>query len=119
MSRRQVTGAAMGDWVEAAAGRDATSFGTDAAPDHSTRAVAAQLCGLCQGGRRAAGEVTRTFAAGDTGITIAHVPARVCNVCGDAVIDPVVVEQVVQLVKSVARLGISAFVDFRASVAPV
>ncbi len=50
-------------------------------------------CVFCKGGRLGPGHTTMTLERGAMTVVIKHVPARVCDTCGEAYLEEAVVEQ--------------------------
>lgn len=52
-----------------------------------TTQTAVARCAFCPTGRRVPGETSVTLTRGDTTIVFRHVPAQVCDTCGEAYVD--------------------------------
>ena len=75
-------------------------------------------CPLCRTGNRSVGTTTITLSRDDSTIVFRHVPAKVCDTCGEASISAAVAQSLEQLAASEIAGGVRYEVrDYIAKVA--
>ncbi len=68
-------------------------------------------CIVCKQGDMQPGTTTMTLERNDTTVVFKHVPAEVCEVCGEAYIDATTTKKLFTIVEEAARAGVQ--VDVR------
>lgn len=72
-------------------------------------------CVICKQGETRPGTVTVTLERSETTLVFKHVPAQVCENCGDAYVDEATTEQLLTAVEAAVQAGVQ--VEVRAFVA--
>ena len=72
-------------------------------------------CGICKYGETQPGTTTMTLEREATTIVVKHVPAEVCQTCGEAYVDQATTRRLLHLVEEAVRSGVQ--VDIRQYVA--
>ncbi len=68
-------------------------------------------CVICKVGETASGTTTITLERGNTTVVFKHVPAEVCENCGEAYLDASTTRHLLHVVEEAARIGVQ--VDVR------
>lgn len=63
-------------------------------------------CTICKAGETGAGTTTVTLDRGDSTLVFQHVPAQVCQTCGEAYVDDDVSERLQQSTEAAVRDGV-------------
>lgn len=83
-----------------------------------TEPVPSKACVVCRTGMRKPGTTSETLTRGDTTITVHHVPAEVCDNCGEAYFDSATVDALQQMLNTLIAVGTRlAVMDYTAKVA--
>ena len=72
-------------------------------------------CIMCKQGETQPGTTTMTLERGATTVVFKHVPAEVCDTCGEAYLDAATTRHLLHVVEEAARVGVQ--VDVRSYVA--
>jgi len=62
-----------------------------------------QSCVICMDGERKPGTATVTFTEGDATVVFEHVPAEICDNCGEEYVDEETGERLLEAVEEAAR----------------
>jgi YgiT-type zinc finger domain-containing protein len=71
----------------------------------------AMKCVICKVGETAPGTTTMTLERGNTTVVFKHVPAEVCENCGEAYLDASTTRHLLHVVEEAVRIGVQ--VDVR------
>ena len=72
-------------------------------------------CVMCKQGETQPGTTTMTLERGATTVVFKHVPAEVCDTCGEPYLDAATTRHLLHIVEEAARVGVQ--VDVRSYVA--
>lgn len=68
-------------------------------------------CVMCKQGETQPGTTTMTFERDATTLVFKHVPAEVCETCGEAYVDAATTRRLLHILEEAARIGVQ--VDVR------
>lgn len=67
-------------------------------------------CVMCKHGQTAPGETTLAFTRGEATVVVKHIPADVCQTCGEPYVDGETSAQLLHLVREAFEVGLEVAV---------